>query len=126
MKILIASTPATGHLNPLLAIARLLVAEAHEIAFLTGSAFRARIEAAGASSLPFLRARTSSCGTFLSVAPELKDIAPGLESLRCDLQSVFSSMPSLRNTRGLCETLQHFDADICRRRHAVRGPADAA
>ena len=33
MKILIASTPATGHLNPLLAIARILIAERHEITF---------------------------------------------------------------------------------------------
>ena len=38
MKILIASTPATGHLNPLLAIGRILIAEGHEIIFLTGSA----------------------------------------------------------------------------------------
>ena len=40
MKILIASTPATGHINPLLAITRVLLAEGHEITFLTGSAFR--------------------------------------------------------------------------------------
>jgi UDP-N-acetylglucosamine:LPS N-acetylglucosamine transferase len=33
MKILIASTPTTGHLNPLLAIARVLIAERHEITF---------------------------------------------------------------------------------------------
>jgi UDP:flavonoid glycosyltransferase YjiC (YdhE family) len=43
MKILIASTPATGHLNPLLAITRILLAEGHEIAFLTGTAFRPRL-----------------------------------------------------------------------------------
>ena len=54
MKILFASTPATGHLNPLLAITRILLAEGHEITFLTGSAFRARIESSGAKfvSLP--------------------------------------------------------------------------
>ena len=48
MKILIASTPATGHINPLLAITRVLRAEGHEITFLTGSAFRDRIENSGA------------------------------------------------------------------------------
>jgi UDP:flavonoid glycosyltransferase YjiC (YdhE family) len=37
MKILIASTPATGHLNPLLAIGRILIAEVHEIVGLTGT-----------------------------------------------------------------------------------------
>jgi len=54
MKILVASTLATGHLNPLLAITRVLLGEGHEIAFLTGSAFRDRIESSGAKfiSLP--------------------------------------------------------------------------
>jgi hypothetical protein len=31
MKILIASTPATGHLNPLLAIGHILIAEGHQV-----------------------------------------------------------------------------------------------
>ena len=52
MKILIASTPATGHLNPLLAIGRILIAEGHEIAFLTGSASAHRIEGIGAKFHP--------------------------------------------------------------------------
>jgi UDP:flavonoid glycosyltransferase YjiC (YdhE family) len=47
MKILVASTPAEGQLNPLLGITRVLL-EGHEIAFLTGSAFRDRIERSGA------------------------------------------------------------------------------
>ena len=52
MKILIASTPATGHLNPLLAIARILIAEGHEITCLTGTAMRDRIESSGAKFRP--------------------------------------------------------------------------
>jgi UDP:flavonoid glycosyltransferase YjiC (YdhE family) len=48
MKILIASTPATGHLNPLLAIGRVLIAEGHEVSFLSGSALRSPIELIGA------------------------------------------------------------------------------
>jgi hypothetical protein len=31
MKILIASTPATGHVNPMLAIARILMTDGHEV-----------------------------------------------------------------------------------------------
>jgi UDP:flavonoid glycosyltransferase YjiC (YdhE family) len=31
MKILVASTPATGHLNPLLAIGHILIAEGQEV-----------------------------------------------------------------------------------------------
>ena len=44
MKILIASTPATGHLNPLLAIGHILIAEGHDVGFLSGSVLRDRIE----------------------------------------------------------------------------------
>ncbi|WP_225150405.1 hypothetical protein [Bradyrhizobium sp. NBAIM08] len=47
MKILIASTPATGHLNPLLAITQILAAEGHEITLVTGTALRGRVEANG-------------------------------------------------------------------------------
>jgi hypothetical protein len=48
MKVLMASTPATGHINPLLAIGRVLIAEGHELVCLTGSWARDRIEGAGA------------------------------------------------------------------------------
>jgi UDP:flavonoid glycosyltransferase YjiC (YdhE family) len=33
MKILMASTPATGHLNPLIAIATFLAEDGHEVVF---------------------------------------------------------------------------------------------
>jgi len=59
MKILIASTPATGHLNPLLAIGRILIAEGHEIVGLSGNALRERIEGIGADFRPFPRTRIS-------------------------------------------------------------------
>ena len=54
MKILIASTPATGHLNPMLAITQILRGDGHEIAFLTGTAFRARVEASGVKFFPLV------------------------------------------------------------------------
>jgi hypothetical protein len=62
MKILIASTPATGHLNPLLAIARILMAEGHEIAFLSGTFSAVASKPSGRNSTPFPRGRTSICG----------------------------------------------------------------
>jgi hypothetical protein len=37
MKILMASTPLTGHLNPLLAVGHVLMAEGHELVVLSGS-----------------------------------------------------------------------------------------
>ena len=77
MKILIASTPATGHLNPLLAITRILSAEGHEIAFLTGSAFRSRIESSGVKFFSLPAGADFDLREILSVVPELKHITAG-------------------------------------------------
>ena len=77
MKILIASTPATGRLNPLLAIGHILIAEGHEVVGLSGSALRERIENVGAEFRPLPEGTDFDLRDILSVAPELKDIPPG-------------------------------------------------
>jgi Glycosyltransferase family 28 N-terminal domain len=101
MKILIPSTPATGHINPLLAIVHILRAEDHEITFLTGSAFRDRIENSGANFVSLQGAADFDGRNLLSVAPELKDIPPGLEWFQ-SLSSDASSIASWRSTRACC------------------------
>ncbi|GJE01590.1 glycosyltransferase [Methylobacterium isbiliense] len=53
MKLLIAATPLTGHLNPLLAIARAALARGDQVAVTTASAFRDRVEAEGLRCLPY-------------------------------------------------------------------------
>jgi UDP:flavonoid glycosyltransferase YjiC (YdhE family) len=60
MKIVFASTPALGHVNPMLGIARILVAEGHEVAAFTGSAFQDRVKKLGARfrAIPHSRIRT--------------------------------------------------------------------
>jgi UDP:flavonoid glycosyltransferase YjiC (YdhE family) len=50
--ILITSTPVHGHVMPLLAVTRALVAAGHEVRFLTGSRYREKVEEAGARYLP--------------------------------------------------------------------------
>ena len=111
MKILIASTPATGHLNPLLAITRILSAEGHEIAFLTGSAFRSRIESSGAKFFSLPAGADFDLREILSVAPELKHIPPGLEWLRVACERVFvDAIPAQH--QGLQQALQVFPADV--------------
>jgi MGT family glycosyltransferase len=111
MNILFASTPATGHINPLLAITRILLAEGHEITFLTGSAFRDRIEKAGAKFVS-LQGRADFDGRdFLAVAPELKDIPPGLEWFRVAIERIFvDSLPDQH--RGLLQALEECHADV--------------
>src|ERR1700681_679981 len=111
MKILIASTPATGHLNPLLAIARILMAEGHEIAFLSGSVLRGRIEAIGAKFHALPAGADFDLRDFTSVAPELKSIAPGLDWLCVALERVFVD-PIPAQHEGLLQVLRGFPADI--------------
>lgn len=47
MKVVFAATPLTGHVNPLLSIARLAAARGDAVLFVTGSAFAAKVRAAG-------------------------------------------------------------------------------
>ena len=111
MNILFASTPATGHINPLLAIVRMLRAEGHNITFLTGSAFRDRIENSGAK-FASLQGRADFDGRdFLAVAPELKDIPPGLEWFRVAIERIFvDSLPAQH--QGLLQALQECQAEV--------------
>jgi UDP-N-acetylglucosamine:LPS N-acetylglucosamine transferase len=82
VRILIASTPATGHLNPLLAIGRILIAEGHEIVCVSGNALRERIESIGAKFRPL----PAGANFRDMVVPELKNIPPGLEWLRVAME----------------------------------------
>ena len=111
MKVLFASTPATGHLNPMLAIANILIADGHEIAFLTGSVFRARVEASGAKFFALPSGADFDLRDILSVVPELKTIAPGPEWLRIACERIFVDAIPAQN-QGLHEALEHFQADV--------------
>jgi len=111
VKILIASTPMTGHLNPLLTIGRLLIAEGHEVVGLTGSALRERIEGIGAAFQPLPAAADFDLRDILSVVPELKDIAPGLEWLRVAIERLFVDTVPVQH-KGLQRVLRDFPAEI--------------
>jgi MGT family glycosyltransferase len=111
MKILIASTPATGHLNPLLAIGCILIAEGHEVAFLSGSALRSRIEDIGAKFHALPEGADIDLRDFASVAPELKSIPPGPDWLRVAMERIFVDTVPAQH-KGLQQVLQDFPADV--------------
>jgi UDP:flavonoid glycosyltransferase YjiC (YdhE family) len=111
MKILVACTPATGHLNPLLAISHLLMSEGHEIAFLSGSALRDRIENIGAEFYAFPAGADFDLRDFDTVAPELKTMAPGPEWLRVAMERLFVD-PIPAQHQGLQQVLKNFRADV--------------
>ena len=111
MKILVASTPATGHVNPMLAIARILMIEGHEVAIYTGSAFRARVENAGAKffSLP-PEADIDLTDPFARI-PELKVLPPGPDWLRVAMERFFvDNIPAQQE--GLQRLLHEFGPDV--------------
>jgi UDP:flavonoid glycosyltransferase YjiC (YdhE family) len=111
MKVLIASTPATGHLNPVLGIGRILIAEGHEVAGLSGNAFRERIEGIGAAFRPLPAGADFDLRDIVSVAPELKTTAPGPERTRIALERGFvDTIPAQHE--GLQRVLRDFPADV--------------
>ncbi len=71
MKILIAATPLTGHVNPMLAIGRAAAARGDDVLVLTDPAFQAKVEEAGLRFTPY--ADNESAGyleTELPAGPE--------------------------------------------------------
>jgi hypothetical protein len=111
MKILMASTPATGHINPLLAIGHVLMAEGHEITVLSGTWLRDRIERSGAKFQAFPAAADVDLRDILVVAPELGEIPPGFEWLRVALQRFFIDRIAAQHA-GLQRVLCDFPADV--------------
>jgi UDP:flavonoid glycosyltransferase YjiC (YdhE family) len=111
VKILIASTPATGHLNPLLTIGRILIAEGHEVVGLTGSALRECIEGIGAEFRPLPAGADFDLRDFVSVVPERENIPPGPQWLRIAIERVFVDTIPAQHT-GLQQVLRDFPADI--------------
>jgi MGT family glycosyltransferase len=111
MKILIASTPATGHINPLLAITRILLADGHEIAFLTGTAFRSRIETSRARFFALPPAADFDPQDVFAVVPELKSIPPGFEWLRIACERIFVDKIPAQH-QGVQQILAEFPADV--------------
>jgi UDP:flavonoid glycosyltransferase YjiC (YdhE family) len=111
MKILIASTPATGHLNPLLAIGHILVTEGHQVAFLSGSVFRDRILAIGSSFHAFPAGADFDPSVPSSVASELESITPGADWLRVTMERMFVDAVPAQH-QGLQKVLQNFPADV--------------
>jgi UDP:flavonoid glycosyltransferase YjiC (YdhE family) len=111
VRILISSTPAMGHLNPLLTIGRILIAEGHEVVGLSGSALRESIEGIGAEFRPLPAGADFDLRDLLSVVPELKNIPPGPEWLRVAIERVFvDTIPAQH--KGLQQVLRDFPADV--------------
>ena len=76
--ILVAATPAPGHVNPMLAIACDLRDRGHSIVVNTADVFREQVEADGLRFEPLKGAANLDYRTFL---PESRDLKPGPEEM---------------------------------------------
>jgi MGT family glycosyltransferase len=111
MKILIVSTPTAGHLNPLLAIGRILMDAGHDVAVLTGSPLRDRVEAAGARFHAFPAGADIDLHKLDSIVPEMKTMPPGPERRRLTIERIFiDTVPA--QYKGLKQVLKSFHADV--------------
>jgi MGT family glycosyltransferase len=110
MKILVASTPATGHINPLVTIARFLVEDGHEVVFHSGTEFRRRIESSGARFQALLGKADVDFRDLLAIAPELEGVEPGLDAMRIAMQAIFIDRVADQH-ESLRQGLEDFQAD---------------
>ena len=111
MRVLMASTPATGHINPLLPIGRMLSVEGHDVLVLSGSWLRDRIEAAGLRFRPFPVGADLDLRDVAAAFPELTQMPIGMERMRLTLERVFIDCIAPQH-EGLQEALQDFPADV--------------
>ncbi|RZN17324.1 nucleotide disphospho-sugar-binding domain-containing protein [Bradyrhizobium sp. Leo121] len=111
MKIIIATTPAPGHVNPMLGIARILLADGHEVVAFTGSAFRDRINSIGAAFRPIPASADQDVVDPFAKYPELKSLPPGLELLRVTKERLFVDHMLVQH-EGLQQLLREVPADM--------------
>ena len=94
MSLLVCSTPVHGHVTPLLAVARTLVAAGHEVRFLTGIRYREAVAATGAVWVPLPSDADFDDGDIDAAFPGRVG-KRGVESAKWDLQHIFlDSAPS--------------------------------
>ncbi len=99
MKIVFAAVPAPGHLNPLLAIARLVRARGDEAVVVTGRALASHVEAAGLRFVPLAPSGDFDYRTLDADDPERTALAPGPDHLRRVFERVFiDTMPAQADT----------------------------
>ena len=120
MKALLVSTPAMGHLHPLLGVGRMLISDGHEVLGVSSSFLRQRIEDIGAKFRSFLPEADIDTRKLAELIPELKVTPPGPELLRLALRRGFSES-MLPQYESIKQALREFPADIIIGDHLILG-----
>jgi UDP:flavonoid glycosyltransferase YjiC (YdhE family) len=108
-RFVLCATPAQGHAVPLLAIARRLVGDGHQVVFFTTEHYRDRVTATGARFVPL--APECDAHDLMVVNPDREAKARrGLRGVKEDLRRIFLA-PLPGQFSGLSEILSDFAAD---------------
>ena len=110
MKIILAATPATGHLDPLLGVGRLLVEDGHDVVVYSGSAFRDRAQKIGARFEPLPEAVDFDLRDPNRCFPAREGLT-GAAILELDFEHIFTG-PIPQQYAGLKRLLATFPADV--------------
>ena len=87
-RFVLCTTPAQGHTAPLLALARRLLGEGHDVVFFTTAHYRDKVEATGASFVPF--GRQYDAHDLMVANPERESSSKrGVRGVRDDLRRIF-------------------------------------
>ena len=101
----LCTTPAQGHTVPLLALARRLVDDGHEVVFFTTPHYRERVEATGASFVPF--ADEYDAHDLMVANPDRESSSKrGVRGVKDDLRRIF-----IGPIPGQCRDLRAILAD---------------
>lgn len=112
MKILIASTTAPSHLNPLLAVANILIKHNHEVVLQTAPELKSMVEAAGVPFIPELPESNSFADLMAHMElPERQTKNPSMEIQAFDLEYYFGKQIGSQ-AAGLRQALRDFPADV--------------
>lgn len=112
MKILIASTTAPGHLNPLLAVANILIKHNHEVVLQTAPELKSMVEVAGVPFIPELPETNSFANVMAHLAlPERQTKNPSMEIQAFDFEYYHAKQIGSQ-AAGLRQALRAFPADV--------------
>jgi MGT family glycosyltransferase len=87
-RVLIATMPAAGHVGPLVPLARELVRSGHDVSWYTGSEYREKVEATGATFFGHVHARDRDVAALDAEFPERARLK-GLAKFKFDIREVF-------------------------------------
>ena len=111
MKILIASTPATGHLNPLLSIGRILLAAGHHVAVLTADVLRDRVEDIGATFYSLPPGANIDLRNIEKIIPDIASFSPGPERRLVVIERFFIDVVPAQSD-GLDQVFSAYQPDL--------------